>query len=296
MGWGTGLEFLIFTDNPTVRETRLVYEESLRRGLRVEAKAPWDFSVPDLPSVAPSLVYVPSNMFNRGSTFELVNRFLILEELGREAIIINPLMSLLRYSKEHLTLRASNGKYPHPRTFVTENIEKASEFASKLLDTGRDVVLKPICRARGTGVTRLSSIRRREDLMQFLAWYARNQGEGVFYLQEFVENLGYDVRIFIVDGEVVGRMKRSNPEDFRYNASIGGLAEPFEESVHDELASRVAEVNDLRITGVDVLPGKDGTPYVLEANCYPGYTHLIAATGIQIQNKIVDFFCRILGR
>lgn len=290
------MDLLIFTDNPTVRETRLVHEEAMRRGLNVEAKAPWDFSVPYLPPLQPRLVYVPSNMFNRGSTFELVNRFLILEELERKAVIINPLMSLLRYSKEYLTLKAVADRYPHPRTFVTENIEKAFEFAAALLDNGRDVVLKPICRARGTGVTLLSGIRRREDLMQFLTWYARSQGEGVFYLQEFIVNLGYDVRVFIVDNEVAGRMKRSNPQDFRYNASIGGLAEPFKDSVYDELAIRVAEANGLKITGVDVLPGKDGVPYILEANCYPGYAHLIAATGIQIQNKIVDFFSRILIR
>jgi RimK family alpha-L-glutamate ligase len=220
----------------------------------------------------------------------------MLEELERKAVIINPLMSLLRYSKEYLTLKAVADRYPHPRTFVTENIEKAFEFAAGLLDNGRDVVLKPICRARGTGVTLLSGIRRREDLMQFLTWYARSQGEGVFYLQEFIVNLGYDVRVFIVDNEVAGRMKRSNPQDFRYNASIGGLAEPFEDSVYDELAIRVAEANGLKITGVDVLPGKDGVPYILEANCYPGYAHLITATGIQVQNKIVDFFSRILFR
>lgn len=291
---GTGVDLLIFTDNPTVTETRLVQEEATRRGINVEAKAPWDFSVPDLPRMEPRLVYVPSNMFNRGSTFELVNRFLILEQLSSKATIVNPLMSLLRYSKEHLTMKAENYGYSHPRTLVTENIEKAFEFASGLLDRGGDVVLKPICRARGTGVTLLSSIRRREDLMQFLSWYARNHGEGVFYLQEFIENLGYDVRVFIVDNEVVGRMKRSNPEDFRYNASIGGIAEPYQDPAYDELAIRVAESNGLKITGVDVLPGKDGVPYILEANCYPGYAHLIAATGIQIQNRIVDFFSRIL--
>jgi RimK family alpha-L-glutamate ligase len=287
---------LIFTDNPVVRETSLVYEELTKRGFGVEVKTPWDLSIPDLPNIEAGLVYVPSNMFHRGSTFELVNRFLMLEELERGRVIINPLMSLLHYSKEYLTLKAERAGYPHPKTLVTENIGEAYKFASSLLDQGGDAVLKPICRARGVGVTLLSEIRRREDLMQFLTWYARNQGEGVFYLQEFVENMGYDIRIFVVDGEVVTRMKRSNPEDFRYNASIGGITEPFGEPIYDELAIRVAETMNLKITGVDVLPNKEGTPYVLEANCYPGYTHLIAATGVQIHEKIVDFFQRLLHK
>lgn len=290
------MDILIFTDNPVVRETMLVCEELARRGFKVEVKSPWDLSIPDLTCIETELVYVPSNMFHRGSTFELVNRFLILEELERKAVIINPLMSLLRYSKEHLTLKAERGRYPHPRTLVTENIEKACKFALDLLDKGEDVVLKPICRARGIGVTRLSEIRRREDLRQFLTWYARNQGEGVFYLQEFVKNLGYDVRLFVIDGEVVARMKRSNPEDFRYNASIGGIDEPFEEIIYDELAIKVAETMGLKITGVDVLPSENGLPYVLEANCYPGYIHIMVATGIQINEKIVDFLQRLLHR
>ena len=138
------MDLLIFTDNPGTRETRLVHEEALRRGLRVEMKTPWDLSIPGSLPRDMGLVYVPSNMFHRGSTFELVNRFLILEELRREAVIINPLMSLLRYSKEHLTLKAGRIGYSHPRTLVTESIEEAYEFASRLLDEGKDVVLKPV--------------------------------------------------------------------------------------------------------------------------------------------------------
>lgn len=286
-------DILIFTDNPGVRETRLVLEDAVQRGLRVATRAPWDLAIPLRQELRMGVIYVPSNMLHRGTTFELVNRFILLEQLAREAPMVNPLMTLLRYSKEHLTLMSPT-QYPHPRTLVTESIDQAHRFASEILDQGRDVVIKPICRARGVGVTLLSAIRKREDLLQFLSWYVRSQGEGVFYLQEYVPNLGYDVRVFIVDGKVVGRMKRSNPQDFRYNASIGGIAEPYEESLYDELAIKVANTMGLLVTGVDVLPSKDGTPYVLEANCYPGYSYLMTATGLQIHKKIVDLFSRIV--
>jgi RimK family alpha-L-glutamate ligase len=290
------LDLLIFTDNPGVRETRLVKEEAINRGLMVESKAPWDISIPDIPQIETGVIYVPSNMFNRGSTFELINRFIILEELGRNVCVINPLMSLLRYSKETLTLKSDFWGYPHPNTLVTENLEMAYEFASSLLDQNKNVVLKPMCRARGVGVIRLSDIRNREDLLQYLAWYSRSYGAGVLYLQEYIENFGYDIRVFIVDGEVVGRMKRSNPMDWRYNSSRGGLAEPFEDKKYDELAIKVSEAMGLNITGVDILPNKDNIPYILEANAYPGYTNLMATTNIPIHKKIVDFFQRLLDR
>ena len=288
---------LIFTDNPTVHETQLVLGELRERGVPTRFRAPWDISLPGIPDFDADLVYVPSNMLNRGSTFELIHRFLILQEL-REQIgtVVNPVESMLRYSKEHLTLQMDRLGIAHPNTIVTENIDGAYNFAAGILDSGGTVVLKPICRGRGVGVIRLDRIRSREDLLQFLVWYNRAHGQGVFYLQEYVPNQGYDVRCMVVDGEVVGREKRSNPEDFRYNVSVGGLAEDFTDPVYDELSVRVAEAVGLKITGIDVLPAEDGTPYILEANCFPGYTALIEATGIPIHGRIVDYFQRLMRR
>ena len=295
--WRDVLGILVFTDNPAVAETQLVVREVKARGIPTQLLAPWDVSMPDAPEIDADIVYVPSNMLNRGSTFELVHRLLILQEFERQVgTVINPVGSMLRYSKEHLTCQLSRLGLPHPRTLVTENVERAYEFAADLLDSGRNVVLKPLCRGRGVGVTLLRDIRRREDLLQFLVWYTRAHAYGVFYLQEFIPNRGYDVRCLVIDGEVAGREKRSNPEDFRYNVSTGGRAEPFNDPVYDGLAVEVAEAVGFKISGVDVLPGADGTPYVLEANCFPGYTALIEATGIPIHEKIVDYFQSLMRR
>ena len=278
-----------------VTETQLVLNEFKKRGVQTQFIAPWDISLPKISHFKSDLAYVPSNMLNRGSTFELLHRFLILRELERQiGIVMNPVESMLQYSKEHLTIQLHRMGFPHPKTIVTENIELAHNFASGILDSGGKVVLKPICRGRGIGVVRLDKIRKRGDLLQFLSWYIRAHGEGVFYLQEFLPNLGYDVRVMIVDGKVIGREKRTNPEDFRYNLAVGGFAESFEDSVYDELSIKVAEAVGLKITGIDVLPTEDGTPYVLEANCFPGYTGLIEATGIQVHEIIVDYLLNLV--
>ena len=291
------MAIIIFTDNPTVEETQLVLGELKERKIRHRFMAPWDVALPEIPVLDADMVYVPSNMFNRGSTFELIHRLLILREFERQVgTIVNPVDSMLLYSKGHLTVQLSKLGLPHPTTLVTENIDKAHEFASGLLDAGKPVVLKPICRGRGIGVVRLDKIRSRSDLLQYLMWYNRSFGQGVFYLQEYIPNLGYDVRCMVVDGEVVGREKRSNPKDFRYNVSAGGLAEPFDDPVYDELSIKVAEAVDLRITGIDVLPTPDAGPHLLEANCFPGYTGLIEATGIPIHARIVDYFQSLMAR
>lgn len=289
----TQMSIIIFTDNPNVVETRLVMEQLVSKNIKVKYIAPWDLSLPNLPDLDARVVYVPSNMLHRGSTFELLHRMLILKEFEKNAVVVNPVDSILQYSKEHLVLKLKKNDFVFPNTLVTENIEEAYYFVKTRLDLGKEVVLKPICKARGIGVVKLSEIRAKSDLLQFLLWYNRQHAEGVYYLQDFIPNKGYDIRCLVVDGEVVGREKRYNPNDFRYNVAIGGSAEAFNDSVYDELSIKVAESVGLKITGIDILPGTDGFPYVLEANCFPGYMALINATNIPVHKKIADYLASL---
>jgi RimK family alpha-L-glutamate ligase len=283
------MSIIIFTDNPNVIETKLVMEQLISKNIKARYLAPWDINLPGLPDLDASVIYVPSNMLHRGSTFELLHRMLILRELEKKAIIVNPVNSILQYSKEHLVLSLAKNNFIFPNTLVTENIEEAYNFAHKRLEQGQEVVLKPVCKARGIGVIKLSEIRSRSDLLQFLLWYNRQHADGVYYLQDYIPNKGYDVRCLVVNGEVVGREKRYNPNDFRYNVAIGGSAEAFTDSIYDELSIKVAEAVGLKITGIDILPGINELPYVLEANCFPGYMALINATNISIHKKIADY-------
>jgi len=289
------LSILIFTDNPGVQEVKLVAEELRIRQIRVRSMAPWDFSLPKMPELDVDVVYAPSNMLHRGSTYELTHRLLILRELERNATVVNPVESMLEYSKEQLTMRLTRLNLPHPRTIATENVEEAYSFANELLEQGKEVVLKPTCGARGVGVTKLSGIRRRDDLLQFLVWYTREHAEGVYYLQDYVNNLGYDVRCLVIDRRVVGREKRFNQNDFRYNVAVGGSAEAFNNPLYDDLSVEVAEATGLKICGVDILPGEDGKPYVLEANCYPGYKALMEVTSLPIHKRIADYLQSLLS-
>jgi RimK family alpha-L-glutamate ligase len=266
-----------------------VIKELQERGVKIHFLAPWDINLPEFPDITFDAAYVPSNMLHRGSTFELLHRLLILRELEKKSKVVNPVDSMLHYSKETLTLKLYNTNILTPKTLATENIDEAFKFASGLLKSKRDVVIKPICKARGIGVVKLSGIRNQGDLLQFLAWYSREHAEGVYYLQEYIQNKGHDLRILIVDGEVVGREKRYNPDDFRYNVSVGGSAEAFNDPVYDKLALEVANRAELKIAGIDILPSENDEPYVLEANCFPGYKALMDATGIPVHVIIADY-------
>jgi ribosomal protein S6--L-glutamate ligase len=201
---------------------------------------------------------------------------------------------MLHYSKESLTMKLYKTDVLTPKTLATENIEEALRFATTLLESGKEVVIKPICKARGVGVVKLSGIRSRGDILQFLVWYNREHAEGVFYLQEYIPNKGYDIRLLVVDGEVVGREKRFNPNDFRYNVSAGGSAEAYNNPVYDKLAIKIAEQAELKIAGIDILPSENDEPYILEANCFPGYKALMDSTGIPVHVMIADYLQNLI--
>lgn len=110
-------------------------------------------------------------------------------------------------------------------------------------------------------------------------------------VQEFVkEAQGQDVRAFVIDGQVVGAMKRKGAEgDFRSNLHRGGTAELIKLSAEEKaLAIRAAKHLGLGIAGVDMLPSKGGL-IVNEVNSSPGLEGIEGATGIDIAGKIIEY-------
>ena len=113
-------------------------------------------------------------------------------------------------------------------------------------------------------------------------------------VQEFIkESKGVDIRAFVVDGRVVGAMKRTGKEgEFRSNLHRGGTAELIELS-HEEEVSAIKAVKalGLHVAGVDMLQSDRG-PLVLEVNSSPGLEGIEKATGQDIAGEIVKFIER----
>jgi len=113
-------------------------------------------------------------------------------------------------------------------------------------------------------------------------------------VQEFIqESRGIDIRAFVVDGRVVGAMKRTGKEgEFRSNLHRGGTAELIE-LTHDEevTAIKAAKALGLHVAGVDMLQSDRG-PLVIEVNSSPGLEGIEAATGQDIAGEIVKFIER----
>ncbi len=117
-------------------------------------------------------------------------------------------------------------------------------------------------------------------------------------LQEYIEEAsGADIRAFVVDGQVVGAMKRQGKEgEFRSNLHRGGDAKIIRLSrAEKSTALLAAQKMGLAIAGVDMLQSKRG-PLVLEVNSSPGLEGIEKATGVDIAGKIVEYVERSVAK
>jgi ribosomal protein S6--L-glutamate ligase len=110
-------------------------------------------------------------------------------------------------------------------------------------------------------------------------------------VQEFIkEAKGADIRAFVVDGQVVGAMKRQAKEgEFRSNLHQGGSATVIELTDEERsTAIKAAKKLGLGIAGVDMLQSERG-PLVMEVNSSPGLEGIENATGLDIAGKIIEY-------
>ena len=110
-------------------------------------------------------------------------------------------------------------------------------------------------------------------------------------VQEFIkESKGADLRAFVVDGQIVGAMKRQAREgEFRSNLHRGGTATVIQLTAEERAtAIKAAKKLGLNIAGVDLLQSERG-PLVMEVNSSPGLEGIEGATGIDIAGKIIEY-------
>ncbi len=110
-------------------------------------------------------------------------------------------------------------------------------------------------------------------------------------LQEFIkEAKGGDIRAFVVNGKVVGAMKRQAlPGEFRSNLHRGGSSTVIKLTKEEErTAITAASKLGLGIAGVDMLQSSRG-PLILEVNSSPGLQGIETATGVDIAGKIIEY-------
>jgi len=180
---------------------------------------------------------------------------------------------------------------PIPKTLMLNNVEVNASFLNEQLDPPMVVKMKES--THGTGVILSQDANNAQSIAE--AFGKLNQET---LIQEFIrEAKGMDIRAFVVDGEVVGAMRREAAEgDFRSNLHRGGRSYLETLSAAEtSIALRATKVLGLKIAGVDILRSDKG-PLVLEVNASPGLEGIETTTRIDISGKIVAFVERSAKR
>jgi ribosomal protein S6--L-glutamate ligase len=151
---------------------------------------------------------------------------------------------------------------------------------------GTPLVIKLLEGTQGLGVVLAETRNAAKSVIE-----AFNGLQARVIVQEFIkEAKGADIRVFVIDGHVVGAMKRQGKEgEFRSNLHQGGSAEVIELSDEEEIAAiKAAKAMRLGVAGVDLLQSSRG-PLILEVNSSPGLEGIEKATGKDIARKIIQY-------
>lgn len=151
---------------------------------------------------------------------------------------------------------------------------------------GAPVVIKLLEGTQGIGVILADTHKSAKSVIEsFLALKAN------ILVQEYIkEASGVDIRAFVVDGQVVGAMKRQGAEgEFRSNLHRGGTATLIKLSPEEKAtALKATKKLGLAIAGVDMLQSSRG-PLVMEVNSSPGLEGIEGATKVDIAGKIIEY-------
>lgn len=182
-----------------------------------------------------------------------------LEERGVR--VVNGRVALLNAHDKLRTARLLGAaRLPHPATACVRSVESALQVELPL-------VIKPRFGSWGRDVVRCES---REDVIATLAliasksWFRRHGA----IAQQLIPSPGFDLRLVVANGEVVGATERvAPPGEWRTNVALGGTRRAAHPSDAAKAAATAAAgvVTGNGLVGVDLLPVAGGY-VVLELN------------------------------
>lgn len=174
-----------------------------------------------------------------------------------------------------------------PKTVFTNYSKNVADVVDQV--GGAPVIIKLLEGTQGIGVILAETKKAAESVIE-----AFNNLQARVIVQEFIKEAGgADIRAIVIDGRVVGAMKRQGKEgEFRSNLHRGGTAEIIELTDEEETAAiKAAKAMGLGIAGVDMLQSSRG-PLILEVNSSPGLEGIEKATGKDIAREIIKYIER----
>lgn len=161
---------------------------------------------------------------------------------------------------------------------------------------GFPVVVKTLNGALGIGVFLIESQGAFSDLMELVGETNPNLQ---LIFQKFVSvSKGRDLRLFVLDGEVIAAMeRRAQDGGFKANYSTGGSVHFFDaDEEAKDIAIKTAKVLNIDVGGIDLLFKENGGYTICEANTFPGFKGLEKASGVNVAARILEVMQQTLEK
>jgi [lysine-biosynthesis-protein LysW]--L-2-aminoadipate ligase len=208
---------------------------------------------------------------------------------GRGVRVINPSGALLLCGDKIATAALLDKvNIPQPAWRVATSSEGAVKAAESL---GYPVVFKPAVGSWGRLLAKISDREACEAIVEHKAHMG--PAHSVFFIQEYVEKGGFDLRAVMIGGKTATLMKRKS-EHWITNTARGATPEPYpmDEKLED-LLNRTAKTIGGDFLAVDVFK-LNNTWVVNEVNGQPEFHGSVAATGIDVGKLMVEYAVNLL--
>jgi ribosomal protein S6--L-glutamate ligase len=288
------MNIVILSRNSELYSTKRLVEEGEKRGHKIEIIDPLKCDIiiekekPTIYYKDRYLDYVDAIIPRIGASITFYGCAVVrqFEEMGVFTIAASDAITRSRDKLRSLQ-RLSKAGIGMPKTVFTNysrDVEEVIDYVG-----GTPVIIKLLEGTQGLGVVLAETKNAAESVLE-----AFNGLQARVIVQEFIkEAKGADLRALVVDGQVVGAMKRQGKEgEFRSNLHRGGSANIIKLD-EDELKLAMNAAKDLKlpVCGVDMLQSERG-PLLLEVNSTPGLEGIEGATHKNIAKAIITFIER----
>lgn len=183
--------------------------------------------------------------------------------------------------------RLFNAGVPTPRVKVAFTKESALRAVEQM---GYPVVLKPVDGSWGRLMAKIENRTAAEAILEHKSQLS-SYYHGVFYLQEFIDKPGRDIRAFVIDGTTVCAAYRSS-DHWLTNAALGAktYACPVTPELNALCLKAAAAVGGETIA-VDLMETQDGLT-VHEVNCAMEFKTSLQAVSVDLPALIIDYCVR----
>jgi [lysine-biosynthesis-protein LysW]--L-2-aminoadipate ligase len=179
-------------------------------------------------------------------------------------------------------------KVPTPKCYMAFTPESALAAMDEL---GYPCVIKPNTGSWGRLISKINDRDAAEAILehkQILGSYHHS----IFYIQEYVEKHGRDIRSFVVGDRCIAAVYRYSPH-WITNTARGGKTDncPITDEVHD-LSVRAAKAVGGGVVAIDLFETPSGLS-VNEVNYTMEFRNSITVTGVNIPAKVVDYVLEV---